>query len=269
MNQSRRFAQRRALLLCWLLCGALALVPAHVRAADPVNVGTVDHVTGLVTITDPNGQSRPATVGTVLNEGDSVATGDDGEVLFKMVDSGAIALRPKTQMRVTQYQFKSQDNDSSILNIARGSMRVLTGLIGKLHPNNASVRTPTATIGIRGTDHETLVQLEDTPDGSAGTYERVFEGSTFIEQSGGERLPVEANQVGYSPRDALKTAQKLGILPGVPKFFITGKFDDLFAALAQALQNRLEDKLLNKVPTPMRGLIQNNLPSLGDIFKHD
>ena len=36
--------------------------------------------------------------------------------------------------------------------LLRGSLRMATGLIGKTHPEAVHVETPTAVIGIRGTD---------------------------------------------------------------------------------------------------------------------
>ena len=64
-------------------------------------------------------------------------------------------------------------------------MRTITGFIGKLNKNNYAVRTPTATIGIRGT-HYNLVQCDGgclNADGShapAGTYGGVYDGSIAV-----------------------------------------------------------------------------------------
>jgi hypothetical protein len=254
---------------------ALAFIPTFLLAfglaatALAENIGNIERVAGAVTIQDNSGASRAAQQGQPISEGDTVTTGPDGEVLFKMIDSGAVALRPKTQMRFTEYKFESKPTDSSVLNLFKGSVRALTGLIGKVHPEKAYIRTPAATVGIRGTDHETVVLLEDSPDGSAGTYDRVYEGNTYIEAQNGERIAVQPNQVGYSPQDVLKVAAQLGLLKGVPRFFVTGRFDDLFAVFAQELQRRLQERLnqatkgrLNGLPVPVQ------IPEgLGNLFK--
>jgi hypothetical protein len=258
----RALALQRAAWLVLLVLLSLGLA----RAAHAENIGTVDRVAGEVTITSVSGESRPAVAGGPIAEGDSVATGADGEVLFKMVDSGAVALRPKTQMRFTEYKFESKPSDSSVINLVKGSVRALTGLIGKIHPEKAYIRTPAATVGIRGTDHETLVLLEDTPDGTAGTYDRVYDGSTYIEAENGQRVSVDPNQVGFSPQDALKIAAQLGLLRGVPRFFVTGRFDDLFAVLSQELQRRLQDRLNNAT----KGRLPIPIPipeGIGNLFK--
>ncbi|MGA2549071.1 MAG: FecR domain-containing protein [Burkholderiaceae bacterium] len=252
------------LVLSWLLVFSFFFAVSDAVWAQ--TIGSVERVAGVVTISDAAGTSRAAQAGQPIAEGDTVTTGDDGEVLFKMVDSGAVALRPRTQMRFTQYRFESKPTDSSVISLVKGSVRALTGLIGKLHPDQSFIRTPAATIGIRGTDHETLVLLEDTPDGTAGTYDRVYEGGTYIEAENGQRLPVQPNQVGFSPQDALKIAAQLGVLKGVPRFFVTGRFDDLFALFQQELQRRLQDRLnqatkgrLNNLPIPIPDSIGNLL----------
>ena len=131
-----------------LICATYAwLLPAGVLAQD---IGTVDRITGTVTILDVTGRSHVARVSDGIGEGATVTTGSDGEVLFKMVDEGAVALRPNSQVRFTEYRFQSKESDSAVVNLVKGSVRALTGIIGKLHPTQARLRTPTATIGLRG-----------------------------------------------------------------------------------------------------------------------
>lgn len=234
-------------------------------AADAASIGAVERVAGTVTIQDSQGQTRPAIQGQEVDEGDTVITGADGEVLFKMVDSGAVALRPKTNMRFTQYRFEQKDSDGTLLQLVKGSVRALTGLIGKAHPGQSFIKTPSATIGIRGTDHETLVREEDTDEGHAGTYDRVYDGSTYIEAENGQKVDVGPDQVGFTPVDVLHAATQLGLLPRVPTFFVTGRFDDLFAVIAQELQRRLEEKLMEKAKGRLP-IVVPNLPGLGNLF---
>jgi hypothetical protein len=48
-----------------------------------------------------------------------------------------------------------------LVRLGRGSLRMITGLLGKAHPDAVRVETQTATIGIRGTDF--IVESEPTP----------------------------------------------------------------------------------------------------------
>jgi hypothetical protein len=39
-----------------------------------------------------------------------------------------------------------------VLDLLQGSVRVVTGLLAKVNPERFKVRTPTAVVGVRGTD---------------------------------------------------------------------------------------------------------------------
>src|SRR5262249_58079165 len=96
-----------------------------------------------------------------------------GEVHLRMEDGGYIAVRPGTRMRIVNFRAEGGSDDRSVIGLLDGSFRSVTGWIAKLGPQRAIVRTPTATIGIRGTEHEPLVIPEGSSRGDPGTYDRV------------------------------------------------------------------------------------------------
>jgi hypothetical protein len=54
---------------------------------------------------------------------------------------------------LTDVKFDTTTQDGSlILNLVQGSIRVVTGWLGKLHPEQVKVITPTSVVGVRGTD---------------------------------------------------------------------------------------------------------------------
>ena len=57
---------------------------------------------------------------------------------------------------------KAKPNEGTLLfNFIRGGMRTVSGAIGKVNRSNYSVKTPVATIGIRGTSYA----AEQQPNG--------------------------------------------------------------------------------------------------------
>jgi hypothetical protein len=64
-----------------------------------------------------------------------------------------MTLGANTQFRVDSFVFDANNpkEGSFLVSLLRGSLRALTGLIGKTNTRNVSFNTPTATIGIRGT----------------------------------------------------------------------------------------------------------------------
>jgi hypothetical protein len=194
---------------------AFPVVAAPKDAAARNDAGVVDFVEGEVAIVKPDKSRGKPRKGDTVFEGDSVITGADGEVHFAMIDGGYIAARPNTKMRITQYQANGDASDRSVLAVLEGSLRIVSGWIGQFSQKNYTVRTPTATIGIRGTDHETQVRMKDDAEGEAGTYDRVFEGGTFIKTAAG-RVDVGPNRVGFL---SAKKGARPRVLDRVPGFF--------------------------------------------------
>ncbi len=170
---------------------------AQLAAAGAV-FGTVDAITGSATVTGQDGQSAALSVGMNVYEGDTVTSAHDGEVQIVTDDGGFIALRPDTVFRVDQYKADGGNDDKTFMSLLKGAVRSITGWIGR--HNNAAYRltTPTATVGIRGTDHEVTVVdpgASDTP----GTYDTVNEGSTVLTTPQGQ-VVATPGKFAFAPR---------------------------------------------------------------------
>jgi hypothetical protein len=103
--------------------------------------------------------------------------------------------------------------------LVRGGFRSITGLIGRTNPNAYQIRTGTATIGIRGTDHEPMVIPEGvqgmTLQGAPGFYDKVNEGETFIRNRNGV-LTLKRGDIGFSPVIADRAPL---VLQKIPDFY--------------------------------------------------
>ena len=171
---------RIGLALDGFLVALVLFAFATTAKADPI--GTVDFVTGHVSLSHLGIKQTPQE-GTRVVEGDSFVTGSDGELHLDMVDGAALSVRSGSDVTISKYGLA--ENDSILISLSKGALRSVTGWLGHLRPARYMVKTPDATIGIRGTDHETTYE----PDGeSAGTYERVFEGGTFVQDASGKTL---------------------------------------------------------------------------------
>ena len=193
---------------------------------------------GDVSLYDAKLTRRAAKVGESVNEGDSIVTGADGELHLDMEDGGYLSVRPNTKMRITKYQADGADTDSAIFGVLQGGFRSVTGWIGKLGKDRYQVKTAKATVGIRGTDHETLVLPEGSLDGEPGVYDRVYEGGTYITTEAG-RVDVSPNRAGFAGLDR-KVRPRM--LQEVPKFFRPGRFEARFAGKHAAVQAIIEKR---------------------------
>ncbi|MDZ7750207.1 MAG: FecR domain-containing protein [Gammaproteobacteria bacterium] len=93
--------------------------------------------------------------GDEVKRGDVITTSNNGYVAVRFIDDGKVTLRPGTAFKVEEYVHDLEGNESSaLLRLFKGGLRTLTGLIGKSRPESYRLRTPVATIGIRGTRYD-------------------------------------------------------------------------------------------------------------------
>lgn len=142
------FTLTRTATVLLLLCGILPSSLAYGAA------GKVEFVSGDAQATGADGVARPLQKGSELNASDLIDT-HNGRVQLRFSDGGYMALAPHTQFKINRYQFNGSNDgkEEGFFSLVRGSLRTITGLIGKTRRDAYQLSTPTATIGIRGTEY--------------------------------------------------------------------------------------------------------------------
>jgi hypothetical protein len=122
-------------------------------SVQPQLAARVAFLKGQITARDAKGAVRPVPLNGDLFEGDTVDTGTDGIAVLAFRDETRITLQPNTQFKIERHRYAEAEpaQDSSLFRLIKGSLRTLTGLIGKRAPERMKLATPVATIGIRGT----------------------------------------------------------------------------------------------------------------------
>ncbi len=129
----------------------LMLVACGASAQD-LRTGTLKSVVGDVNLSQLGGQ-RSAQPGGGVVENDRIVTGRGASTSLTLKDGTIVTMGPSTTLELTKLQFDSTTQDGSLaLNLLQGSIRVVTGWLGKLHPEQVKVITPTSVVGVRGTD---------------------------------------------------------------------------------------------------------------------
>lgn len=159
---------------------------------------TVESLSGIASVSDPSGQPGDISVGQKIYEKQTISTAADGEVHLATVDGGIVAIRQNTVFRVDEYKADGSSGDKIFMSLIRGAIRSITGWIGKYNAPSYRITTPTATIGIRGTDHETTV-IEDADGDEPGTYDMVNEGATVLKTQYGES-EVTPEKFAFAPK---------------------------------------------------------------------
>ena len=133
---------------------AVAPAPATETAAvsGDARQGTFKTVQGEVTVVRGNVRSA-AVVGGPLMATDRVLTGAKSAAAVTLKDGTVLALGPDSSVDLASFQFDPTTQGGNMLvNLARGALRVVTGIIAKVQPEQVKVTTPTTVIGVRGTD---------------------------------------------------------------------------------------------------------------------
>ncbi|SFU28971.1 FecR family protein [Polaromonas sp. YR568] len=147
-----------------VLAMALAAIYPLQASAAP-SAGVAQFIAGDVNVRRADGGTAPLVKGKDIESGQAILTGASGRAQVRFTDGGLVSLQPNTEFKVANYVDKADPKeDRFLVDLLRGSMRAITGLIGKRNRENYKVTTTTATIGIRGSGFN----VGYNPDGSLG-----------------------------------------------------------------------------------------------------
>jgi hypothetical protein len=143
-----------------VLATALSVAGSAALAQDTV-IGYIKTVQGDATVSVA-GKATKAQPGSPMQIGNVLKTGKQGSmgVIFK--DNTIMSLGPDTEITVDEYLFAPSAGDLKLgASMTRGSLNYVSGLIAKLKPEAITLKTPTGTIGVRGTHFLAKVEAED------------------------------------------------------------------------------------------------------------
>ena len=207
-------------LSCGRVVLALSLCLGGATSYAQTSAGEVMSVVGSVRAVDASGKTRELAKGGAVHAGDRIITPDGTLVQLRMADGGYLSVRPGTEMVVNRFVYDEVDSSKSsfLVSLLKGGFRSITGLIGRSNPNAYQIQTSTATIGIRGTDHEPMfvpVAGVGRSGNLPGFYDKVNQGETFIKNDLGV-LSLKAGQIGFAP---ITPTNAPGVLLKVPDFY--------------------------------------------------
>lgn len=187
---------------------ALVLIAAVLAAGSPAafaDKGTVTHVVGAVSSKKPDGSLRLLAERSEVATGDTLVTERDSFANVRFADGGQLTLKPSSSVQIESFQYQpgKPKEDSFILRLVAGGLRMVTGDVGSRNRNKFVLRTATVTIGIRGTIFsvdDCLTSSEGCGKLEPGVYVGVTDGA--VELSGGAvRLILQSGQFSRSGKD--------------------------------------------------------------------
>lgn len=270
-----------------VVVSAAAFIAPALAQVTATPFGTVWRIRGNATASaaaaPAAGASAPRklAVGEPVFAGERVEADAAGEMVLRTADGGWLAVRPGASFVVERFAAEGNSNDHATLRVLVGGLRLITGWIGRLNRRDYRVLTPTAAIGIRGTDHEPYVldaSLANTLAQPEGTYDKVNRGATTLEVNG-KTLNLETGSVGFAraPKPAktraLITLTMPVLLEKVPGFFVAGEFDAELDQLSASAEDSITRDLAERrkaLPCDAKAVAHHWLEELDRaIVRHD
>lgn len=176
----------------------------HEAVAAQVPVGKVVYLSGVLTAQQPGGNIRILAPKSDVYSEDTLRSEEDTFGLIKFTDGGKITLRPNSVLNIHDYRFKEKNpgEDNVVFHLIKGGMRSVSGLIGKRGNHDAyKIQTVTATIGIRGSDGDTMDCVSSSgglcADAPKGVYHATYRGAYIMYNEKGSQL-IGAGEFGYA-----------------------------------------------------------------------
>lgn len=144
---------------------------AKLKKTPAKYVGDVVMTRGQAIAVSPDKKTRTLKAGNQIFVGDKLITGVDGFIRLQMIDKALLDLRCYSIMVIEDYELKT-DNRKSVLNLLQGSLRKVTGEIGKWQDDVYELKTPVAGVGVRGTEYALRVFQTKGCDGSVDTEDK-------------------------------------------------------------------------------------------------
>lgn len=143
--------------LVWAKTSVVTLCAVAIAAATVPPALAQDNQVGLVKVIDGEAFALRADERSVLGVGqpifvDDVVETEAGSLGLTFKDGSRISIGPHSRVQFTEFQFAPADgNLAFVIDFFRGTLLYVSGVIAKLSPEAVQVRTPVATVAVRGT----------------------------------------------------------------------------------------------------------------------
>ncbi len=138
----------------FLLPGLICILALFISSAQAQQArsGTFKTVQGTVTVGQGDAK-RTVASGLGVAEADRIQTDATSAAVLVLRDGTTIAIGPNTTVDLSRFQFDATTQQGNLaIRVLQGTIRMVTGLLGKVQPDNVKVTTPASTVSVRGTD---------------------------------------------------------------------------------------------------------------------
>jgi len=118
-----------------------------------VSAGVIEYQFGNVVAVAEGKAPRPLSLHSKVEAGETIKTAEGSSARIRFEDSSQITLKPNSELVINsvRYQADKPAIDAFSVNLLKGGLRAITGLVALRNRESVKVGAEVATIGIRGT----------------------------------------------------------------------------------------------------------------------
>ncbi len=211
MFRRRRIAIK-ALALAGLLCASAMAWAGQVA-------GTVVNLSGALLAKKADGTVKVLALRSEVEQGDTLVAEKGTYAQIRFIDNSELTLKPNASVKIDKFNFESDKPaaDAAEFSLVKGGLRSITGLLGKRNKEKFLMKTPTATIGIRGTTFD-AEYVEETAEGLAARQDYLMASTAAL----GDAMPARPLQLAQLKLPGQPSGAPPQLAPGLYVSVIDG-----------------------------------------------
>jgi hypothetical protein len=156
----------------------LSLLWPDAAAAQKIGVASAarNQVQGII-----GGGTRALSAGSEIFSNEVVRTGEESLAQLLFLDETSLSVGARSEVKLDRFVYNpDRKTGNVVLEASRGAFRFVSG---SQNPSNYTIKTPLATIGVRGTivdGYIMLTNLQGIPDPAGGVQIIVWEGHAIV-----------------------------------------------------------------------------------------
>jgi len=186
---------------------------------------TTQAISGEVQMAPAKGDYTTLAFGQRVESGATIKTAATGRVVLRFDDGQMVSITESSLFVVNDYKFNAHKPEESnfFVTLLKGGMRAVTGAIGEANKSNVTIKTPVATMGIRGTDFQLFLDnalyinvisgaVSATNDGGTAVFDAKSQPSGKVINAQTRAVPAPPTAFPASAQGAFRLQQQQPVM---------------------------------------------------------
>lgn len=188
----------------------LAAIACASGAARAERIGKATSAVPTASFSD-GGDAQDIEIGTTFEQNDRIKTGRDGAAEIEFLDGTSLTIGANSEIVLDKMIFDRDRAKNATVEVVRGTLRFVTG---NSDHSAYQIKTPVATIGVRGTVIDVSLEKGDMVYNTVEGVGVVCHGGTNCRDIRAGEQPIAVNRTGFRIATAAQAARLTRIVTG-------------------------------------------------------